>query len=88
MDLAAAAYQRVMKNNSDALTANSAKFAMAQIDERQNKLTEALNLYEEIARSDPNDSLGSEAGMRIMELKTKQPAPLLTAPVAPAKPGR
>jgi TolA-binding protein len=88
MDLAAAAYQRVMKNYSDALTANSAKFALAQIDERQNKFTDALNLYEEIARSDPNDSLGSEAGMRIMELKTKQSALPLTAPVVPAKPGR
>ena len=87
-DLAAGAYQRVISISSDLTAANSAKFALAQIDERQGKLTEALNLYEEITRNNPNGSLGSEAGLHAMELKMKLPsAPPSTAPAAPVNPG-
>ncbi len=88
MELAAGAYQRVINTSSDVMAANSAKFALAQIDERQNKLTDALNLYEDIAHNDPNSTLGSEAALRAMELKTKLPsAQPSTAPAAPLKPG-
>jgi TolA-binding protein len=86
-DLAAAAYQRVINLSSDLTAASSAKFALAQIDERQNKLTDAMNLYEDILHNNPNSSLASEAGLRAMELKTKLPsAPPATAPLAPLKP--
>jgi len=40
--------------------ASSAKFALAQIDERQNKLTDAMNLYEDIMHNNPNSTLASE----------------------------
>jgi TolA-binding protein len=82
-DLAAGAYQRVINISSDLTVANAAKFALAQIDERQNKLSDARNLYEDIVRNNPN----SEAGQRAMELKMKLPsAPPATAPAAPFKP--
>jgi TolA-binding protein len=85
-DLAAGAYQRVINISSDVTAASSAKFALAQIDERQGKLTDALNLYEDIVRYNPNSSLGSEAGLRTMELKMKlQSASPSTAPAAPFK---
>jgi predicted negative regulator of RcsB-dependent stress response len=88
-DLAAGAYQQVIKNSSDSAVANSAKYALAQIDERQNKFSEALNLYEDVARNNPNSSLGSEAGLHAMELKMKLPsASPSTAPAAPFKPNQ
>lgn len=77
-DLAAAAYQRVV-NYSDPMAATYAKYSLAQIDERQGKLADALNLYEDVARSNPNSTLASEAGMHAMELRTKQPPPSSTA---------
>ena len=86
-DLAAGAYQRVINIPSDVTAASSAKFALAQIDERQNKLTEAMNLYEDIVRNNPNSVLASEAGLRAMELKMKLPsATPSTAPAAPVSP--
>jgi TolA-binding protein len=86
-DLAAGVYQRIINNYSDAVAVDSARFALAQINERQGKLAEAVNLYEAIVRYNPNGSLGSEAGLRLMELKTKlQSASPSTAPAAPFKP--
>ncbi len=83
MDLAAGAYQRAINiASSDVTVANSAKFALAQIDERQNKLSDAMNLYEDIAHNNPN----SEAAQRAMELKMKLPsASPSTAPAGPFK---
>ena len=68
-DLAAGAYQRVISGFSDMNAVNVAKFALAQIDERQGKLADAENLYGDVARSSPNGSSGSEAALRAMELK-------------------
>ena len=86
MDLAAPAYQRVINGYSDPVAANLAKFSLAQIDERQGKLTEAFKLYEEIIQTSPNGSLGSDAEMRAMELKNKQPsAPPAATSTAPFK---
>ena len=86
-DLAAGGYQRIINSYSDAVAVDSARFALAQIDERQGKLSEAANLYEAIVHYNPNSSLGSEAGLRLMELKMKQPsaspAPVPTAPFKP-----
>jgi len=87
-DLAAGAYQRVISSSSDVMVTSSAKYALAQIDEHQGKLADAMNLYEEVMRNNPNGSLGSEAGLRAMELKMKLPsAPPSTAPAAPVNPG-
>ena len=85
-DLAAGVYQRIINSYSDATAVDSARFALAQINERQGKLAEAANLYEAIVRYNPNGSLGSEAGLRLMELKMKlQSASPATAPAAPFK---
>jgi predicted negative regulator of RcsB-dependent stress response len=83
-DLAASAYQRIINGFSDQNAVNVAKFALAQIDERQGRLADAENLYEDVARNNPNGSSGSEAALRAMELKTRlQPASTSTAPPSP-----
>jgi TolA-binding protein len=80
-DLATSAYRRVISGFSDPNAVSAAKFALAQIDERQGRLADAENLYEDVARSSPNSSSGSEAALRAVELKTKlQPASTSTAP--------
>jgi TolA-binding protein len=86
-DLAAGVYQRVINTYSDAVAVDSARFALAQIDERQGKLSEAANFYEAIVHNNPNSSLGSEAGLHLMELKMKQQsASPAAAPAALSKP--
>jgi predicted negative regulator of RcsB-dependent stress response len=81
---AAAAYQRVITSYADSVPAVFAKYRLAQIYEQQGKLTEALNFYEDIARTSPGSGLASEAGLRVMELRTA-PAAGATNPV-PAAP--
>jgi TolA-binding protein len=64
-----------------------ARFALARLYEAQNKPELARNLFEQVEQGNPYSSLGSEAGMRIEELKTKYPqlaAPVAPAPIAPA----
>ena len=86
-DLAAGGYQRIINTYSDAVAVDSARFALAQINERQGKLTEAINLYGAIVHYNPNGSLGSEAGLRLMELKMKvQSTSPSTVPADPFKP--
>jgi len=86
LDLALAAYQRIRSGSADAPTVNAAKFAVARIEEQQGKISDALTLYADIARSNPYGSLGSEAAVRAMELKTKQPAASTTASPAATTP--
>jgi predicted negative regulator of RcsB-dependent stress response len=86
MDLAIGAYQRVVNGFSDKIAAVTAKFALARIDEQQGRLATAMNLYEDVARFNPNSLLGSEAGLRAAELKTKLPA--VASPVFPAPPAK
>jgi tetratricopeptide (TPR) repeat protein len=71
-DLAVGAYQKVINGFADPLAADSAKFALARLYESQGKMSDARNFYEEVARANPNNSIGSEAALRAMELKTKQ----------------
>jgi TolA-binding protein len=59
----------------------SAKYALAQIKERQGKISDAQKLYEDVARSFPNSSLGSEAALRAAELQTK-PTATVSAPAS------
>ena len=58
-----------------------ARFALARLYEAQNKPELARNLFEEVERNNPYGSLGSEAGMRLEELKIKYPS--LVVPAAP-----
>jgi TolA-binding protein len=80
-DSAAGVYHRVITSYSDVIVAGYAKYRLAQIDERLGKLSEALNLYEDVAHSNPGSQLGSEAGLCAMELKKKPSS--ATAPAAP-----
>ena len=83
-DQAINAYQRASNQTSDLNVAVSAKFSLARIDEAQGKLAEAQRLYREVARSYGNTSLGSQAGLRAMDLSDRLPkAPATPAP-APA----
>jgi predicted negative regulator of RcsB-dependent stress response len=85
-DLAVGAYQRVISSSSDATVASAAKFGLARIEESQGRPNDALVLYQDVARANPGGSLGSEATMRLMELRSKLPAatPAMT-PAAPLK---
>jgi predicted negative regulator of RcsB-dependent stress response len=82
-DLAASTYLNVIRNSSDAASVDAAKFALAWIDEAAGKLSEAATYYEDVMRGSPNGSLGNEAALRLMALRTKMPPP---APAKPAVP--
>ena len=83
-DLAASAYQRLINNSPDVAAVSSARFGLARIDESLGRLTDAFNLYQDIVNNVPGTLLGSEAGMRLIELKAKLP-PVTPAPAAAAK---
>jgi len=72
LDSAAGAYQRVLNGfSSDLVAVNTAKFGLARIDGQQGKITDALNLYESIARNSPGGPLAQEAAMCALQLRTK-----------------
>ena len=83
-DAAVAAYQRVINSYSDVIASGFAKFRLAQIDEQLGRGTDALNLYEDVARSTRGTALGSQAGLRALELKMQAPAPSNSAVSAAA----
>jgi predicted negative regulator of RcsB-dependent stress response len=85
-DLAISAYQRAAGQGASMSVTAGAKFAIARIYDAQGKAAEAAKLYEEVARANPNSSMGNEAGIRAMELKTKMPATPTAKPAAPAAP--
>jgi tetratricopeptide (TPR) repeat protein len=88
---ASAIYQDIKDHHSADVVAAQAKFALARIYEEQNKLEMAKPLYEDLARSDPYSSIGSEAGIRLEELMARGataavqvPAPSVVATPASA----
>lgn len=84
-ELAAGAYQKAAVQATDPNVVVNAKFSLARIDEAQGKLAEAQRLYGEVARAYANTSLGSEAGLRAMELNAKLPkTPVTPEPAASA----
>lgn len=89
-DVAMGRYQSMMNGAADPIAAGMAKLALARIDEQQGKYTEAATYYQEVARANPNTSLANDAMWRLMELRNKVPAPVVTpaattAPTAPFK---
>jgi predicted negative regulator of RcsB-dependent stress response len=83
-DLAVGAYQRVISSSTDVTVVNTAKFGLGRIDESQGKLNDAMVFYQDVVRAIPGGLLGSEATMRLMELRSKLPAPApATNPAAP-----
>ncbi len=73
-DSAAEAYQRVISAFSDVNAVDAAKFALAKIDEQRGKVIDAETFYQEVARNNPNNLLGSEAAFHAMQLRAKLPA--------------
>jgi predicted negative regulator of RcsB-dependent stress response len=73
-DLAVGAYQRVINSSSDTAIVSAAKFGLARIEESQGRPNDAFVLYQDVASADPSGSLGSEADMRLIELRNKLPA--------------
>ncbi len=78
---AMAAYKDLIDRHLSDNVLPQARFALARLYEAQNDPEQARNLFEEVERSDPYGSLGSEAGMRLEELKLKYPK--LVVPPAP-----
>ena len=78
---AMAAYQDVIARRPGDYVVSQARFSLARLHVAQNEPDKARTLLEEVERGDPYSSLGSEAGMRLEELKQKYPK--LFAPAAP-----
>jgi TolA-binding protein len=79
---AAAAYKDLIDHHPVDQVLPQARFALGRLYEAQNKPELARNMFEEVERNNPYGSLGSEAGMRLEELKLKYPS--LAAPIVPA----
>jgi len=81
-DEAIRAYKDLTEHHSGDPAVPQAKFALARLYEGQGKPEMARTLFEDVARSEPYSSLGSEAGMRLEELKMKHPELFAAAPGA------
>src|SRR5208282_4455362 len=68
---AATAYKDLIDRRPTDYVLPQARFALARLYEAQNKPELARNLLEEVERNNPYGSLGSEAGIRLEELKVK-----------------
>ena len=71
---AVTAYKDLIDRRPTDYVLPQARFALARLYEAQNKPEQARTLFEEVERNNPYGSLGSEAGMRLEELKVKYPA--------------
>jgi tetratricopeptide (TPR) repeat protein len=78
---AIAAYKDLIDRRLSEYMLPQARFALACLYVVQNKPELARNLFEDIELKNPYSSLGSEAGMRLEELKLKYPN--LAIPAAP-----
>jgi|ERR1051326_849278 TolA-binding protein len=89
-DEAIRAYKDLTEHHSNDPAVPQAKFALARLYEAQGKPELARSLFEEVARGDSQGSIGSEAGMRLEELKMKHPElfapPPSVMPEATSKP--
>ncbi|HWX18883.1 MAG TPA: tetratricopeptide repeat protein [Candidatus Binatia bacterium] len=79
---AAAAYKNLIDRHPSESYIPQAKFALARLYEAQNKPELARNLYEEVETTDHYGYLGSEAGMRLEDLRTKYPSLAPSTPPA------
>jgi tetratricopeptide (TPR) repeat protein len=75
------AYKDLIDRRLSEYVLPQARFALGCCYEAQNKPELARNMFEEVERNNPYGSLGSEAGMRLEELKLKYPS--LAIPAAP-----
>jgi predicted negative regulator of RcsB-dependent stress response len=65
------AYKELIDRHPSFAVVPQARFALGRLYEGQNKPELARNMFEEVERSRAYSSLGSEAGMRLEELKLK-----------------
>jgi len=84
LDMAAAAYQRMVSTFPDSACVPTADLALGRIAEQQNKLTEALNHYEDAARSPMGQSIANDAMIRAAALKARIPATATKSAASPA----
>ena len=77
------AYKDVIDHHPAEQVLPQARFALGRLYESQNKPEQARSLFEQVEHTNPYGSLGSEAGMRLEELKIKYPN--LAAPIVPAQ---
>ena len=77
---AVTAYRDLIDRHPGEAILPQARFALARLYEAQGQPDKARPLFEEVARDNPYGSIGSEAGMRLEELKIKYPS------LAPASP--
>jgi tetratricopeptide (TPR) repeat protein len=83
---ATVAYKDLIDHHPGEAILPQARFALARLYEAQNEPEKARTLFEEVERDNPYGSLGSEAGMRLEELRLKYPnlsppTPMPTNPV-------
>jgi tetratricopeptide (TPR) repeat protein len=78
---AVTAYKNLIDRRPADYVLPQARFALARLYEAQNKPELARTLFEEVERNNPYSSLGSEAGIRLEDLKVKYPN--LAPPVVP-----
>ncbi len=75
------AYKDLIDRHPGETILPQARFALARLYEAQGQPEKAQPLFEDVARNNPYSSIGSEAGMRLEELKVKFPS--LTPAVLP-----
>jgi len=83
-DDAIRAYKDLADHHSGDPAVPQAKFALARLYEAQGKPELARTYFEDVWRAEHDNSIGSEAGMRLEELKQKHPE--LFAPPPPRTP--
>ena len=90
---AIAAYKDLIDHHPGESVLPQARFALGRLYEAQHDPDQARNQFEEVEHADPYGSLGSEAGMRLEELKMKYPTVMIPKTpmptnVAPIKVGK
>jgi len=76
------AYKDLVDRHPSEIVVPQAKFALGRLYESQKQPELAKKCFEEVARGDSYGSIGSEAGMRLEELKLKYPNLTPTAPIS------
>lgn len=78
------AYKDIVDHHSSEGISLLARLSLGRLYQAQNKLELARDLYEQVGQSDPNGMLGSEAGMQLAELFSKNPSLAPARTPAPA----